>query len=529
MSGRMQKSLRNISAGILYQILSIASSFICRTAMVRFLGLDVISLHGLYWQVVSMLSLAELGIGSAIVYHLYQPLVEGDISRIKRIMALYRKCYNIIAAVCFLGGSIVTIFIPALVNGLPYSNAYLRIVFFLYVVQMSVSYLFVADTALLQADQKRYKTICIQGLFQVFLTAASLIVLYIWRNFILYLSVTAVFTLFMNIFCSIQAVHTYPYLKDRCVPLTLEESKPIFCNVRDIFVKKAAGYVTNSTDNICISLLAGTIQVGYYSNYAMLFNAVRTMEQQVANGFSASMGELAAKESPLKIDQTLRTMTIYLQLFAMVMSAGLMACSSTFVTIWIGRQYRLPVQVIFICCVNTYLSIVKDPLWQTMDACGLFSYDRNLAIISTFINLTVSVLLGIQYGMAGIFIGTAVSTVFEIIFKAAGIYQKKLLVSSARYRITWGKMAVSETAVLFAACRISKVSVSNPYITFLFQGCVAVIAAVLLWGISFPSQRRDAVWKLKQSRRLSFQISNKKLPFFQNSYILKTKRKNNHE
>lgn len=111
MSGRMQKSLRNISAGILYQILSVASSFICRTAMVHFLGLDVISLHGLYWQVVSMLSLAELGIGSAIVYHLYQPLAEGGIGRIKRIMALYRKCYNIIAAVCFLRGNIVTIFI----------------------------------------------------------------------------------------------------------------------------------------------------------------------------------------------------------------------------------------------------------------------------------------------------------------------------------------------------------------------------------------------------------------------------------
>lgn len=491
MSGRTKKSLVNISAGILYQIVSVLSSFICRTAMVYFLGLGVISLHGLYWQIVSMLSLAELGIGSAVVYHLYRPLAENNIEQIKKLMGLYRKCYRIIAAVCFLCGCIVTCFVPVFVNGLGYSNTYLRLVFFLYVVQMTVSYLFIADTALLQADQRRHKTIYLQTIYQILITFIALLILYFWKSFVLYLLATIVSTLLMNFSCSRQARQVYPYLKEIYMPMSREEAKPVFLNVRDIFAKKVAGYVTNSTDNICISVLTGTMQVGYYSNYAMLFSAVRMLEQQIANGFSASMGELAAKESSFHMDQTLRKMTVCFHLFGMVMSAGLMACSSTFINLWIGEQYLLPSSVIFICCINIYLAIVKDPLWQSMDACGLFAYDRNLAVISTVINLAVSIILGMQYGMIGIFIGTAVSTIFEIVFKASGLYGKKLHLSTIRYQALWEKMTVSETAVLLLSCKISNVCISNLYLEFFLQGSCAVIAAVSAWMITFPQESKE--------------------------------------
>ena len=287
--------------------------------------------------------------------------------------------------------------------------------------------------------------------------------------------------MFCNITCRHQARKVYPYLTEKYVPLKKEESREIYSNVKNIFVKKTAGYVTNSTDNICISLLVGTIQVGFYSNYSMLFSAVRQAEQQISNGFSASFGDLVARERPEKVDHTLCRMTSLFQLFGMIMSCGLMACASTFVSIWIGKKYVLAAPVVFICCINIYLTIVKDPLWQAMDACGLFAYDRNLAIISTMVNLIISVILGFRYGMCGIFIGTAVSTIFEVVFKSTGIYRQKLLVSGKLYRTLWLKMTVSETLALITAYYIRMIPVTNLYLRFLVQGIATVMTAVALY------------------------------------------------
>lgn len=491
--GRTQKSIKNILFGILFQITAVLSNFICRTMMIRYLGIEVISLNGLFWEIVSMLSLAELGIGSAMVYHLYQPIAEKNIERIKSIMGLYRTCYRVIALFCLAAGSVLAFFVPFIVNGLSFSDNYLRLVFFLYVLQTSASYLFIADTSLLQADQKRYKTVRIQTGLKLIATLVSIIVLYICQNFLIYLTVTILITLGTNLLCSRQAIMEYPFLKEKYQELPSKEIRLIFTNVRDIFVKKTAGYVTNSTDNLFISSLVGTVQVGFYSNYSMLFHAVRQVEQQVANGLSASMGDLVAKESPDRVDATLKTSAFYFHLFAVVMSCGLMACSSAFVHIWIGAEYLLTAPVICICCVNTYLSIAKEPLWQAMDASGMFSYDRTLAIISTVINFIVSLLLGIKWGMSGIFIGTAVSTIFEIIFKTYGLYKYRLSVSMYKYSMIWLKMIVSEAGSLLISYIIGSISLSNLYLKFLVQGLLSVVSSVVLCIGFFPANFRETI------------------------------------
>lgn len=485
---RTKKSLKNILAGLGFQAITILSNFICRTALIRYLGIDYVSLNGLFWEIVSMLSLVEMGIGSAIVYHLYKPIADGNIELIKKIMGLYRKCYYIIAFVCLCIGSVITVFVPYLVNGLNFSDTYLRSIFFIYVLQTVFSYMWVSDTALLQADQKRYKTVAVQAVYKLVSTVFSLLCLYLTKRFSLYLLILLGTTMFCNITCRHQARKVYPYLTEKYVPLKKEESREIYSNVKNIFVKKTAGYVTNSTDNICISLLVGTVQVGFYSNYSMFFSAVRQAEQQISNGFSASFGDLVARERPEKVDHTLCRMTSLFQLFGMILSCGLMACASTFVSIWIGKKYVLAAPVVFICCINIYLTIVKDPLWQAMDACGLFAYDRNLAIISTTINLVVSVILGIYYGMCGIFIGTAVSTIFEVVFKSIGIYRKKLHIPGVKYRTIWIKMSVSETVALTVSLFISRIYIHNLYLRFLLQGSFSVIATTMIAFAFFGKQ-----------------------------------------
>lgn len=198
---RTKKSLKNILAGLGFQAITILSNFICRTALIRYLGIDYVSLNGLFWEIVSMLSLVEMGIGSAIVYHLYKPIADGNIELIKKIMGLYRKCYYIIAFVCLCIGSVITVFVPYLVNGLNFSDTYLRSIFFIYVLQTVFSYMWVSDTALLQADQKRYKTVAVQAVYKLVSTVLSLLCLYLTKRFSLYLLILLGTTMFCNITC----------------------------------------------------------------------------------------------------------------------------------------------------------------------------------------------------------------------------------------------------------------------------------------------------------------------------------------
>lgn len=498
---RTQKSLKNISFGILYQFVSVLSSFICRTTLIRFLGNEAVSLNGLFWEIVSMLSLAELGIGIAIVYNLYGPLAQNDIERIKKIMRFFQQCYTAIFFIVLFAGSILTAIIPIFVNGLSYSDSYLRCVFFLYVIQSAISYSFVSKTILLQADQKRYKTLMIQIIFKILQTLFTVLILLSTKNFIAYLGTMIISTFLTNIVATIQASREYPYLKESCEPLSKKERKKILVNVKDIFVKKIAGYVTNSTDNILVSLITGTWWVGLLSNYSMLFNTVKQLENQISGGFAASMGDLAAKESSEYIDHILNGTTFLFQIFGSVLSAGLMACATTFVTIWIGEEYILPEYVVLICCVNSYLTVVKDPLWQTMDACGLFSVDKKLAICSTLINLVTSIILGILYGMVGIFIGTALSTVFEIIGKSWSVYRIRLKRSVKDYSIRWLKMEFCQMVIFILCLTVSRIAIPNLYLRFIVQGVLAVLIAVFVNGIFFFSELKILAKTLE--RRLS--------------------------
>ena len=258
--GRVEKSLKNIAFGIIAQIFTTVITFFSRTVMLKALGIEIVSLNGLFNEIIANLSLAELGIGSAIVYNLYKPLAENDHEKICQLMTFFKQAYRVIAGAILLIGTIVCLFIPLMVNGIDYSNTYMRFVFMLFVINISSSYLFSYKISLLNADQNNYiysfyGTICsIVG--SLLLIGCMLLT----KNFVFFLVLSVFVTLATNIILSAVIDRKYPYLKH--IPLPASERKGIFSNVKNIFVKELSGRITSSTDNILISTIIGTIVVG---------------------------------------------------------------------------------------------------------------------------------------------------------------------------------------------------------------------------------------------------------------------------
>ncbi len=434
---RTVKSMRNIRFSLGLMLVTTVLSFITRTVLIRAVGIELVGLNGLFTEVIAALSLAELGIGSSIAYSLYKPLAEGDDERVAQLMGLYRSAYRVIAGVTFLIGMLLVPFVHLMVRKVDIPVSYIRIVYVLFVVQLSSSYLFSYKTALLNVDQKNYIYSFVQGVVKIAGTLLQLILVALTKNYLFYAAGLIFISLATNVICAVIADRSYPFLKMKTDPLPKEERKRIFSNMRDIFIKSVSGKITSSTDNILISTLISTALVGYYTNYNLVLNLVRTFAALVYGGVVNSVGNMMATESDDRCENVFKKLSYFFYLAAAVSSACVFTCMEPFIRVWLGEKFLLPTGVLFVLALVLYLEVASKPLWLTMEVSGLFARDKYAAIIGSAVNLVVSIVLGLKIGMAGIFIGTCLTYAIQLAMKAFFLYRLRWKRSPARYYLTF--------------------------------------------------------------------------------------------
>lgn len=472
---RIQNSVKNISYGIIITVLTTLLSFISRTVFIKTLGAINLSLNGLFTEVISMMSLAELGIGMAIIYNLYKPIADKNYTKISQLMTLYKNAYNLIAIFTIFIGFLIVPFIKYLITDVNFSSMYINIVFILFFTRTACSYIYSYKTALLNADQKQYIVSLVNFFVQLLTTIIAIIILYLTKNFILYLCLMIFSTLLSNILISFYVDKNYSNINYNS-KMEKSEKKKIFSNIKNIFIKRVSGQITTSTDNILISTLVSTIQVGLYSNYNMLFSVVRTLKSQLTRGLTASIGNLSVTENIEKNITILEQLTFMFFSFSIVMCAGLMTLSSQFISIWLGPKYIMADTIIFVALINLFIEICCEPLWQYLEVSGLFKQDRNIAILGSSINLIISIVLGIYIGIVGIFIGTICSQTIQLILKTHLLFKYKFSKKSTTYFLLLGKMAIAYALLFMVISFIChKTFFDNIFIEFLAKGIFSII------------------------------------------------------
>ncbi|MBR5762845.1 MAG: lipopolysaccharide biosynthesis protein [Lachnospiraceae bacterium] len=432
--GRTQKSIKNIAVGIAAQIVTTIVTFITRSLFVKMLGDEVNSLNGLFHEVVMNLSLAELGIGSAIVYNLYKPLAVRDENKISELMTFYKNVYRVIAAVLMGLGAIVCIFVPVLVKDLHFTNSYMRMIFMLFVVNISTSYLFSYKISLLGADQNNYLYSFYNSLLGVFQAVVYVIVLILTKNYVVYLVANIVTTLAKNYYISLQIDKRYPFLTNRKLPK--EDRKKIFDNVKNIFIKEVSGKVTSSTDNILISVLVSSLMVGNYYFYSSIITVFKQLTERVDRGLRPSMGNLFAIGDKESCKGVLNKLTWGYGVFSIFCATCFFTCVEPFISFWVGPKYILDKYVLIILTLNLFAYIVCKPIYAAMHVSGYFVHGRNISIAGTVINLIVSVAFGYYTGIFGIFLGTFCTYLIQTVLKVYYIYKLKFNESSSKYLFT---------------------------------------------------------------------------------------------
>lgn len=407
---RTQYSILNILTGIGGYGVNTLVGFVCRMVFVRCLADDYLGINGLFTNILSLLSLAELGVGSAIVYGLYKPLAENDEEKIASYMRYFSKAYRAIGCVVAVLGLVMIPFLDFVIQDQPNIKENLYVIYLLYLFNTVSTYFFSYRASLLTAAQQNYLVTGTSYLFTIVQSIFQMILLLVTKEYMVYLLIQILFGFGYNIVVSYIAKRKYPYIAERkAKPLEQDEKKKLTKNIKALIIWKISGVLVNNTDNIIITYFSGMVMVGYASNYTLLSGMINTLLLQLFNGITASVGNynaLESKEKKLSLFNSINLANFWLFGWAAI---GIFLVSGDLVALLYGENYVLPLNIPFVIALNFYMVGMQNAVWTFKNTMGLFRQGRYLLFITAAINLTTSIALGKVWGLFGILFATAIS------------------------------------------------------------------------------------------------------------------------
>ncbi|MFD1393846.1 lipopolysaccharide biosynthesis protein [Lacticaseibacillus jixianensis] len=489
MISRRRASIRNASMAFITQIIMMVGQFAVQTIFVHTLGAEYLGANGLFNNLITFLSFAELGIGAAFSYALYKPLAENNKSVIAAIMALFRKVYNTIGIIILAAGLVLSYFVPWFIEGTS-TLPHVRFYFILYLLSTVVSYFFTYNRSLLIADQKSYVDSLNQFIFNVGRYILQIIFLVSMHSYVAYLVLMILSNLLSNIAITARSHKRYPYLKtikgEKVDPAILAEIKH---NVVGTISSKVGAIVVAGTDNILISKFLGLVIVGIYSNYALVLTSITRLLTQVFSSVIASFGNLGVteKDNTKKQLDMFDQFTYYNALSVFFIGLVAFAFFPPFIRLWLGNRYQLPEVTLYFIIVNFVLGQFR-PALNMVNAYGLFWGYRVKSIVEAAVNLGLSLAL-VQFtsmGINGVLFGTIIGNILVnswwdpmILFR--GAYHTSMLQFYVKYWVyllTFGVLLAAE-GFLLSHLRLN-IHGLFPVVGFGLICCLVVLVVLML-------------------------------------------------
>lgn len=412
--GRKQNLTKNVGMSVVTQIVILVASFVNRTIFIKTLGAEYLGVEGLFTSILNVFSLAELGIGTAIIYNLYAPIANNDYVKARQYISLYSKAYNII--ICIIGGIGVMLipFLRQIVKADDLTiDVNIYVVYILFLLNAVSSYFLANKQAILTVNQKQRTVSFIQTIVRIPSIVIECFILIFVRNYYLFLCVKVLGNYVTAIIISIEAKKRYPTLCEKeKTKLDSQEVKAVKKNVWALFIRKIGGVVLSSTDNIIINTYISTIMVGIYSNYVMIVAAVKQMITLAFQSMAASIGNFVATNTK---DKTEKLFGVYA--FAIYFIYGaccviLYTLLNKFILLLWGESYVLSKITVFVIVLDFFIYGFEVSINSFRDTTGNFVKGKYRAIFSALVNVILSLILGKYYGVSGIIFATVLSRVF---------------------------------------------------------------------------------------------------------------------
>ncbi len=498
---KTRNSILNMCANIGYYLLTILLGILNRKAVVVFLGIEYQGVNGLFNSVITMLSIAELGLGTAVVSSLYAPVKDDDTGLLKAMMHFYRRCYMYIAGVILLAGILLVPVLPLLVRdyeaySIPYS---LTFVYFWFLADSAASYIFAHRRSLLIADQRNYLIMAADAAYLTLMKLTQIVILWKTGSFCWFLAAMLAFRLLDNVFVWHISEKRYPWLKERDAgSLSKDVQDTVTYRVKGAFFHKIGSFVVMGTDNILITRFLGLVITGIYSNYNLVITAIRNICSKMISATTASIGHMLLEKDQDNTVEIYRELQL-INVFVTNCAATGIFCVITPLIAWIfGEQYVIDRRTVLVLALNFALQCMRNVFMAYKEAAGILYEDRMVPLLESVINIVASLILLRYFGLAGIFMGTIISTLLLYGYTYPVLIFKGILKLDIREYVReffWVGATIAATIIAGGA-------VCNRFVPqsglrgVIIRSMIAVTTALILTSVLY------AVWKQETKNML---------------------------
>ena len=510
MSERVHRSMMNIKVGMLFYILSLFLAFFSRKIFLDCLGAEFIGLTGMLMNIMSFLSVAELGIGTSIVYFLYKPLQEDNHNKINEVMSMLAFLYRCIGAIIGIMGIVISLFFPWWFNNLTTGLPLVYFAFYSFLGSSVAGYIFNYKQLLVSANQKQY---LVNSYFQtigIVQSIAQILLAYYYRNLWLWVVVGLVFTIIGIIIFNYRIQQLYPWLN---IDLkkgreNLKKYPEVLKKTRQIFVQKIKDFILYHSDEIMVGAFVSVINVAFYGNYTMIINKLNFLVNILSEGLSAGVGNLLAEGNEQNIMKVFWELTAARFLILGIIILSLLLFFQPFIGCWLGQQYQLSNIIVYLLIFNLFIRYQTAAVYIYVGSAGLFS-DVWAAWTELIVNISLTLLLAPFYGIAGILLGKIIS--FGLI---SSFWKPYYLFSQTFHRSVWDYWrGMAPYYIIFAVFTLLSIWLkqtvitphSNSFISLALYGSIvavplfAIFFILLFWftpGMKYFVARKPTIYKM---------------------------------
>lgn len=409
-NSRLKNSALNLATGLLGRMLTIILNFAVRTIFIHCLDEAYLSVNGLYSNILTVLSLAELGFGSAMVYHMYEPMAKKNYQKVAELLYFYKKVYFAVGMAIVGIGVCIIPFMDVIIKDKP-DVPWLTLYYIIFLLNSGLSYCFAAcKGTLFLADQKEYVQTNARNTIAIIQTALQVLLLLLFRAYLSYLLIQLAGTLCVNAYVAHLAEKRYPeiskYKNDR---LNGDEKRQLLKDTGALFLTKVGHVALNGTDNIIISAVVGVLWVGRLSNYTLICDSVTSVLCQITAAITGSLGNFFAtedKHAGYALFKKVEFLNFWLYGFSFI---ALVTLLDPFVQIWAGERFVLGLPISIAIAINFFVAGYMNTLWVFRSTIGLFKQGKFRPILVAILNIILSIFLGKLWGVFGVLFATFLS------------------------------------------------------------------------------------------------------------------------
>lgn len=464
--------IKNISASLLLQIMTIISGFVVPKVLLSNFGSEVYGLTTSITQFLNYISLLEGGLSGVIMAALYKPLHENDINRVSGIVSATKRFFIQIGLIYIVYVVAVAIIYPLCVET-EFSFGYVCALTVVLAINLFVQYFFsLTYKLLLNADRKVYFVSITQVIIVVLNMLLVIVSVKIFNDIIIVKLISALI-FFVQPIMYTSYVRKHYTLDKKAAP-----DNEALSQRWDGFGQNLAYFIHTNTDVAILTIFSTLSDVAVYAVYLMIANALKTLVVSISSAIAPSMGNILTQD-----DVKLSNSVFSIYEFGMwLVTTVLFTCGIIlvvpFVTVYtVGITDANYYQPIFgpMILIAEMVYCIRDPYVSVVYAAGRFKQTAKYAYIEAGLNIILSILLVKHLGLVGVAIGTIVSMLFRlvchvlyleknILFRKAGVFLRKctcfivpsvvciIIASIIKIEITTYYMWLLNAAIIFVIC-----------------------------------------------------------------------------